>query len=104
MLLYLHSGSDACEQLVEEGVVNVLLEVLKHHENSLPIVTELAVKALEKFLDGPKGKLAFIKGGGIKSLVAILKVDAPGRAGDAFRRANLSTIILVSDLRNSLHV
>jgi len=73
----------------------VLLEVLKRHEGVLPIVTELALKALEKVLDDSKGKIEFIEGGGIKTLVAIVKIDTSGRVGDAFGRANVATIILV---------
>jgi hypothetical protein len=98
MVFYLHSGSSA---LAEEGAVNVLLGVLKR---PMPIVTELAVRALEKFLDNPRGKQTFLKGGGIKYLVAILKLDAAARADDASGRASVSsvTIILVIDLHNSL--
>lgn len=92
MVLYLHSGSYVCERLAEQGAVTLLLKVLQQHENSLSVVTELAVKALEKFLDDPKGKQAFIRGGGIKSLAAVLKLDAFGRTGDA---KSFSTIILV---------
>ncbi|KAG0625392.1 hypothetical protein M758_2G051200 [Ceratodon purpureus] len=85
------AGAYVCEQLADQGVVTLLLGVLKRHESPLSVVTELAVKALEKFLDDPRGKQVFIKGGGIKSLAAVLKLDAFGRTGDA---KSFSTIIL----------
>ena len=88
----MYSGAYVCEQLADQGVVTLLLGVLKRHESPLSVVTELAVKALEKFLDDPRGKQVFIKGGGIKSLAAVLKLDAFGRTGDA---KSFSTIILV---------
>ena len=91
--IVLHSGSLACEQLADRGAVTLLLKVLKHHESPLSDVTELAVKALEKFLDDPKGKQVFLKEGGVRSLAAVLKLDAFGRTDDHAK--SFSTIILV---------
>ena len=103
MILYLYSGAFVCEQLAEQGAVTLLLGVLKRHESPLSAVTELAVKALEKFLDDPKGKQLFLRGGGIKSLAVVLKLDGFGRTGDV---KSFSTIILVinSSLIVSAHV
>ncbi|KAG0553640.1 hypothetical protein KC19_12G027400 [Ceratodon purpureus] len=87
------AGSGICEHLVEQGVtVPLLLEVLKRHESPFSDLTELAVKALEKFMDEPSGKQAFIKGNGIQSLVSVLKLPTP-RGSDL---KSFTTIILTS--------
>ncbi|KAG0597876.1 hypothetical protein M758_12G027400 [Ceratodon purpureus] len=87
------AGSDVCEDLIQQGVtVPLLLEVLKRHESHLSVLTELAVKALEKFLDDPQGKQAFLRGGGIQSLAAVLKLDVFQQTGHA---KSFSTRILM---------
>ncbi|KAG0613592.1 hypothetical protein M758_6G114000 [Ceratodon purpureus] len=88
------AGQPAVTQLSEQRAVDVLLKVLKQHEHENPvsIVTELAVKALEKFMDEPSGKQAFIKGNGIQSLVSVLKLPTP-RGSDL---KSFTTIILTS--------
>ncbi|KAG0590525.1 hypothetical protein KC19_1G106100 [Ceratodon purpureus] len=48
-----HKGPYVCEHLPEEGVVTLLFGVLKRHDSPLSVVTQLAVKALEKFLGDP---------------------------------------------------
>lgn len=88
----LHAGHAAVSHLSENGAVSMLLNVLKDHDTSLSPVTELAVKALVKFMDEPNGKKAFLNGGGIKSLVAVLKLDATGTSDVK----SITTIILVS--------
>lgn len=100
------AGSYASRQLVKEGAVKVLLEVLERHERISPIVTELALKALEKVLDDLKGKSELINEAGIRTLVAIVKSDVLGRAADAFKRASVAIIILIAvaqDLHNHRH-
>jgi len=89
-LMCLCSGPVACSHLSDAGAVKLLLRVLSEHGSSLSTVTELAVKALVKFMDNPDGRKAFLNGG-IESLVSILKLDA--KSSDV---RNLTTIILVS--------
>jgi len=92
-IMCLCSGLTACSHLSDAGAVNLLLKVLSDHGNSLSTVTELAVKALVKFMDDPDGKKAFLNGG-IRSLVSILKLDA-GTA-DVRNLTAIIPIILVS--------
>ena len=83
----------------------MLLKVLKQHENdtSVSVVTELAVKALEKFMDEPSERqAAFIGGGGIQLLVGVLKLQTSSEGSDDNCYA---TKILVSSRHNShVHV
>jgi len=90
-VMYLYSGQAACLHLSDSGAIPMLLKVLTDHGSSLSPVTELAVKALVKFVDDLNGKKAFLNGGGIKSLVSVLKLDA--KSSDV---KSITTIILVS--------
>lgn len=100
-ILYTHLGRGAVSQLLEQRAVDVLLKVLKQHEHetTLSTVTDLAVKALEKFMDEPNGRQAFLRGGGIQSLVAVLKLSHIPRSSDV---KSFTTIILVRYRLNSL--
>lgn len=87
-----------CEQLLRNNAVTILLDVVKHHLQSLSTVIVLSTKALEKFLEVPEGRQAFMipEGGlarGVQIIVSVLEHSVLGRYAQI---NSSSTALLVS--------
>ncbi|XP_024400873.1 uncharacterized protein [Physcomitrium patens] len=96
------TGTMHCEQLLRNNAVTILLDVVKHHLQSLSTVIVLSTKALEKFLEVPEGRQAFMipEGGlarGVQIIVSVLEHSVLGRYAQI---NSSSTALLVAVARD----
>jgi hypothetical protein len=90
-VFYLHPGTAFCKKLLGYNAVTIVLDVLKRQRIPSKVI-ELSLLALQKFVDIPEGRLAFMNGG-VEILVSVLRVGVLGKSPSI---NSLTTLMLVS--------